>query len=105
VITGDLVPLFLERMEQLLVGHDLLVLELDDRYASEFKDLVGVLIEYATAVMGSEEVEVRLAATDVDDQLEQSLAKSGDQWQVQQSPMPARQYLRALGQGRRKRLC
>ena len=27
VITGDLVPLFLERMEQLLVGYDLLALE------------------------------------------------------------------------------
>jgi glyoxylase-like metal-dependent hydrolase (beta-lactamase superfamily II) len=86
VITGDLVPLFLERMEQLLVGNDLLVLELDDRYAGEFRELVELLIEYASGVMGNEEVEARLAAPDVDDQLEQSLAKSEGRWQVRQSP-------------------
>ena len=86
VITGDLVPLFLERMEQLLVGHDLLALELEDRYACEFTELIALLIDYATEVMGTEEVETRLAATNVDDQLEQFLSSSKGKWQVRQSP-------------------
>lgn len=86
VITGDLVPLFLERMEQLLVGFDLLAMELDERFAQPFRELVMLLIDQATAVMGDEEVAKRLGATDGDDQLEQCLKRSGEDWQVQQSP-------------------
>ncbi len=86
IITGELVPLFLDRLEQLLVGHDLLALELDDRYFREYGELVGLIIEYATDVMGSEEVESRLTATNVDDQLDQTLSHAGGQWQITQSP-------------------
>lgn len=86
VIAGDLVPLFLERMEQLLVGYDLLALELDDRYKVQFTELTLLLIDYANEVMGAEEAIARLTATGQNDQLEQSLTRSGDRWIVQQSP-------------------
>ena len=86
VITGDLVPLFLERMEQLLVGYDLLALELDERFAREYGELIALMIDYSTELMGDEEVESRLSAADVDDQLPQSLAHVAGQWQVLQAP-------------------
>ena len=86
VITGDLVPLFLERMEQLLVGFDLLAMELDERFAQPFRELVLLLIDHATAVMGDEEVADRLGTMDEDDQFEQCLVRSGENWQVQRSP-------------------
>ena len=83
---GDLVPLFLERMEQLLVGHDLLALELDARYTREYTELVGLMLDYATEVMGRDDLEARLSASDVDDELEQSLSHTAGQWEVQQAP-------------------
>lgn len=86
VITGDLVPLFLERMEQLLVGLDLLTIELDDRYARDYEELVAQIIEYANGMMGSEEVESRLTATDRDDRLEEALSFVAAQWQVRTTP-------------------
>jgi serine/threonine-protein kinase len=86
VITGDLVPLFLERMEQLLVGHDLLALELDARYTREYTELVGLMLDYATEVMGRDDLEARLSASDVDDELEQSLSHTAGQWEVQKAP-------------------
>ena len=76
--------------EQLLIGYDLLALELDDRYASEFTELIALLIDYATEMKGGEEVETRRAASDVDDQLEQFLTRSKDQWQSRSRRMPAR---------------
>jgi len=100
VIAGDLVPLFLERMEQLLVGHDLLALELEARFVREYRELAAVMIDYATEVMGSEEVESRLVATDVDDQLPQLLALVAGQWQIQQTPYAcSAKVFRRLSQG------
>jgi glyoxylase-like metal-dependent hydrolase (beta-lactamase superfamily II) len=86
VITGDLVPLLLDRMEQLLVGYDLLSMELDDRYTREYTELIAEMITYATEVMGADQVEERLAAKVLDDQLDESLANSAGQWQVRHSP-------------------
>jgi serine/threonine-protein kinase len=86
VIAGDLVPLFLDRMEQLLVGYDLLALELDERYASEYRELVQQLIEYATETMGEDEVRRRLEAADAADGLAECLTRTADGWQVQRSP-------------------
>ena len=85
VIAGDLVPLFLERMEQLLVGSDLLAIELDDQYAVQYGELVGMLIESARQVIGNEEVLRRLKAAR-DDELRHCLAYVGKDWRVARSP-------------------
>ena len=85
VIAGDLVPLFLERMEELLVGSDLLALELDDCYADEYGELVGTLIESARQVIGNEEVVKKLRAAR-DDELRQCLTIVGQDWRVARSP-------------------
>lgn len=85
VITGDLVPLFLDRMEELLVGYDLLAMELDDRYAQEYQELAALLIEYATTTMGDDEVRRRLEAADIDDGLRECLQNAAGGWQVQRS--------------------
>jgi len=86
VIAGDLVPLFLDRMEQLLVGHDLLAMELDERYAREYEDLASLLVEYATATIGEDEVRRRLEATDIDDGLAECLQSIGGTWLIRKSP-------------------
>jgi Uncharacterized flavoproteins len=85
VIAGDLVPLFLERMENLLVGSDLLAIELDDQYAVEYGELVALLIESARQVIGNEEVLKRLRAAR-DDELRQCLNYVGEDWRVARSP-------------------
>lgn len=85
VIAGDLVPLFLERMENLLVGYDLLTLELDEKFTLEFGELVDSLVEYAQRVMGESEVEQRLSATPGKDGLEECLTPSGDKWRVKRA--------------------
>jgi glyoxylase-like metal-dependent hydrolase (beta-lactamase superfamily II) len=86
VIAGDLVPLFLDRMEDLLVGNDLLALELDELYEKEYVDLVHLLIDDATALLGEKQVRTRLAATACDDALDQLLTHKGDRWRVRRSP-------------------
>jgi glyoxylase-like metal-dependent hydrolase (beta-lactamase superfamily II) len=85
IIAGDLVPLFLERMENLLVGSDLLAIELDDQFAAQYGELVGMLMESARQVIGSEEVLHRLKAAR-DDELRQCLTYVGEDWRVARSP-------------------
>lgn len=85
VIAGDLVPLFMERMENLLVGYDLLTLELDEKFNSEFGELVESLIEYAQEVMGESEVNQRLKASTMKDGLEDCLTSSGHKWSVKRA--------------------
>ncbi|HUE69813.1 MAG TPA: MBL fold metallo-hydrolase [Pirellulaceae bacterium] len=82
VIAGELVPLFLERLENLLVGSDLLALELDEKFTAEYGELVDLLIGYAREVMGAAEVERRLIATTIIDGLEECLAADGLEWRV-----------------------
>jgi hypothetical protein len=72
-------------MENLLVGSDLLAMELDDCYADQYGELVGMLIESARQTIGNEEALKRLRAAR-DDELRQCLAIVGQDWQVARSP-------------------
>lgn len=85
VIAGDLVPLFLDRMENLPVGHDLLSMELDERLTSEYSELVELLVNYTREVMGAAAVEQRLGAKTVSDGLEECLAADGHEWRVKRA--------------------
>jgi len=60
LITGDLVPLFMERMYDLRVGHDLLALELDETYLAAYRDVVNQLVNRAADTMGRDEAMARL---------------------------------------------
>jgi glyoxylase-like metal-dependent hydrolase (beta-lactamase superfamily II) len=78
VITGDLVPLFLERMHELLVGHDLLAVELDETYLEGYRDVILQMISRAAEAMGRDEVFSRLRDTRVPDGLHGLLHFEGD---------------------------
>ena len=85
IIAGDLVQLFLERMEELLVGHDLLAMELDERFSTAYGELVELLVGSAREVMGESDVQQRLSAGTVNDDLGECLVASGDEWRVQRA--------------------
>jgi hypothetical protein len=72
-------------MENLLVGSDLLAIELDDQFAVQYGELVAMLIESARQVIGNEEVLQRLRAAR-DDELRQCLSYVGEDWRVARSP-------------------
>ncbi len=78
LITGDLVPLFMERMYDLLVGHDLLAVELDDTYIEKYRRVITDLIEIASDRMGREEAVARLKSDEPMDGLPQMLRFEGD---------------------------
>ncbi len=78
VITGDLVHLFMERMYDLLVGHDLLALELDGRFLEKYRDVVANLIDAAAETMGREEAVARVLSQEPADGLEQMIRCDGD---------------------------
>jgi glyoxylase-like metal-dependent hydrolase (beta-lactamase superfamily II) len=86
VITGDLLPLFLDQMEQLFVGYDLLALELDEQYEREYGDLVSLIIDDAMALIGEKQVSALLSATTFEDELDQLLTKKGERWRARRSP-------------------
>jgi hypothetical protein len=86
IIAGDLVPLFLDQMEQLFVGCDLLALELDEQFERQYSDLVSRIIDDATTLMGEKQVSDRLSATIFDDELDQLLEKTNIGWRVHRSP-------------------
>jgi serine/threonine-protein kinase len=86
IIAGDLVPLFLDQMEQLLVGYDLLALELEDLYDVQYRELVALILSEAIAALGEKHVATRLAASDIDDELALYLAKTSDGWRVRRAP-------------------
>jgi flavorubredoxin len=86
VIAGDLVPLFLDQMEQLFVGYDLLSLELDELYAEQYGELVEMLIGNATAALGDQHVQSRLVAASIDDELDQYLTRIVGKWRVRRAP-------------------
>jgi glyoxylase-like metal-dependent hydrolase (beta-lactamase superfamily II) len=85
VIAGDLVPLFLDQMEQLFVGFDLLSLELADQYGRQYSELVGMIIEAANSLVGEKQTALRLSATNFDDELELLLSQTADGWRVRRS--------------------
>jgi glyoxylase-like metal-dependent hydrolase (beta-lactamase superfamily II) len=69
VITGDLIPLFLDRLQELAVGFDLLAVELDPSYLEGYREVLVRLIDRAAEEMGRDEVLSRLKAPDVGDGL------------------------------------
>ena len=89
VIAGDLVPLFLDQMEQLCVGYDLLAMELDQVYDREYRELVALVIDEAVAALGDTQVTALLAKTGVDDELELLLARRKGHWEVRLAPYTA----------------
>lgn len=79
VVTGALVPLFLDRMHDLLVGFDLVALELDDTYLAKYAEVVQRLTVLAAKTMGRDEVLARLQSAGVEDGLERLVSvRDGD---------------------------
>ena len=76
VITGDLVEVFLDKMHELLVGHDLLAIELDDAYIKGYEQVLTRMVAQAAKTLGHREVISRLVAQ-ADDELEQFIRVHG----------------------------
>ena len=76
IITGSLVELFLDRMHDLLVGSDLLAMELDERYLEGYREVLHRVLSYAAREFGRDEVLVRLTAR-VDDGLDELIRVQG----------------------------
>ena len=83
VITGDLVDLFLDRMHELLVGFDLISVELDPTYLQGYQDVLYRLLGRAAATLGADEVVSRLKSTAPDDGLEHLVAIKGYEVRLQ----------------------
>ena len=66
-------------MHELLVGLDLLAVELDQTYLEGYRDLLARLLAKAEETMGREEVMGRLKAPSVRDGLEQLIAIRGEE--------------------------
>lgn len=65
VIVGDQVGIFLEQMEQLLVGIDLLSIELDQKHTKPYAEVMRELLTWMVEIVGREEVADRVQnATD-----------------------------------------
>lgn len=77
VLTGDLVPAFLDRLHELLVGHDLLPFELDEKYLQDYRHVIAQLVAWAKEIMGESEVFDRLKSTAFEDGLERLLHIEG----------------------------
>lgn len=77
VIVGDRIPEFLDRLDALLVGHDLLACELDDRYLRQYGALIADLVAWAKEIMGDDEVLGRLRPERASDELEQLVRVEG----------------------------
>ena len=69
IITGDLVPLFLECMYDLPVGHDMLAIELDESYLTGYREVLARVLALADVILGRDEVLHRLGAREPDDGL------------------------------------
>lgn len=81
-IKGDLVPLFLDRMHELLVGLDLLAAELDQTYLEGYREVFSRLLARAEEIMGREEVLSRLRAANVRDGLDRLIGIRGNDVQL-----------------------
>jgi glyoxylase-like metal-dependent hydrolase (beta-lactamase superfamily II) len=78
LITGSLLPLFLERMAELPVGLDLLSLENDVGQLEHYREVLASLLQRAEDPMGPEEVLARLKRPEGNDDLEQYVTIRGD---------------------------
>ena len=65
-------------MEQLSVGHDLLLLELDSQFIPGYQQVLRDIVAWAKDVLGESEVLYRLRSTTVDDGLEWMLRVVGE---------------------------
>lgn len=70
VITGELIPLFLDRLHELLVGFDLLALEFDADALRRYQEVLYRLLGRAAATIGPQAVLGRLQDTAPGDGLE-----------------------------------
>jgi hypothetical protein len=78
VISGDMVQLFMERLYDLPVGHDLIAVELDESYLDAYRDVVTQLVNRASETLGHEEVLDRLRADTFEDDLDSLLTIKDD---------------------------
>ncbi len=78
VISGDMVQLFMERLYDLPVGHDLIAIELDESYLDAYRDVVTQLANRASETLGHEEVLDRLRADTFEDDLDSLLTIKDD---------------------------
>ena len=81
VISGEQVEIFLDRMDKLLVGHDLLAAELDEAHLEAYRAVLARMIARAVTDLGRKEVLDRLSAQTEDD-LEQHLRIRGKDVQL-----------------------
>ena len=77
ILVGDRVPQFLDRLHELLVGHDLLAVELDESYRQEYEQVVQELVAWSDDMIGGGEVAARLAPQASNDDLEQFVSVAG----------------------------
>lgn len=84
VIGGDCVPLFLERMHDLLVGMDLLATELDGTYLARYRDVLAQLLEAARVKMGDAEVARRMREAEEAGEFCGLVRSRGDAWELEQ---------------------
>lgn len=69
VIVGDRIPDFLARLEDLLVGHDLLAYEFEEGFGDRYAEVMRQLIAWSQEMMGREEIATRLALPEWADSL------------------------------------
>ena len=77
VIEGDLIEVYLERLHELLVGCDLLAVELDMTYLQGYRQVVSQLLSWAGETMSRGEVIGRLKDSEVGDGLEELVRIEG----------------------------
>ncbi len=84
VITGDLVPLFLDRMDSLPVGLELFTGQLDQSCLDRYREILQGVLEVADEVMGAEEVRRRLGDSEPRDNLQQFVSVRGETVRLEQ---------------------
>lgn len=77
VITGDRIAEYLDRMESLAVGVDLLAIELDDSHLKAYCQVLSQLANWASEAMGRDEVFRRLANPAIDDNFQSRVRFDG----------------------------
>ncbi len=79
VLTGDVMHVFMDRLEKLPVGMDLLPSELDERYAGAYDEVLQEILHLATMELGHDAVIGQLRHLPDDHGLRQLLDLSGRQ--------------------------
>lgn len=79
VLSGDFMHVVMDRLAKLPVGMDLLPSELDERYASEYDEILQEVVHLASIELGREAVIEQLHRLPADHELRQALDLSGRQ--------------------------